>query len=171
MVCSVRRSRQESSEFQLTQYTRAASCSVPGVFTPASLLAKDAKTGIATPWNQSPQRWVDGSIEGDIPTTRISEMFNVNHFIVSQVNPHVVPFLVEEQGPLSAQLRYSDSVVEAGPGWLHGISNLAKNEALHRMHVLSELGVLPNVLTKISSLLSQRYSVCPVPHTSQHTSR
>jgi len=24
---------------------------------------------------------------------RLSEQFNVNHFIVSQVNPHVVPFL------------------------------------------------------------------------------
>jgi TAG lipase/steryl ester hydrolase/phospholipase A2/LPA acyltransferase len=132
---------------------------VPGIFTSASLLAKDSRTGATVPWNPSPQKWVDGSIEGDIPTARIAEMFNVNHFIVSQVNPHVKPFLVEEQGPLSAQPSDSKASVEAGSGWLHTISHLAKDEALHRMNMISELGIFPNFFTKVSSLLSQRYSV------------
>jgi len=30
----------------------------------------------------------DGSIESDLPMEQLSELFNVNHFIVSQVNPH-----------------------------------------------------------------------------------
>ena len=30
----------------------------------------------------------DGSIENDLPMQQLSEQFNVNHFIVSQVNPH-----------------------------------------------------------------------------------
>lgn len=30
----------------------------------------------------------DGSIENDLPMQQLSELFNVNHFIVSQVNPH-----------------------------------------------------------------------------------
>ncbi len=30
----------------------------------------------------------DGSIESDLPMQQLSELFNVNHFIVSQVNPH-----------------------------------------------------------------------------------
>jgi predicted acylesterase/phospholipase RssA len=30
----------------------------------------------------------DGSIENDLPMEQLSELFNVNHFIVSQVNPH-----------------------------------------------------------------------------------
>ena len=30
----------------------------------------------------------DGSVERDLPMQQISELFNVNHFIVSQVNPH-----------------------------------------------------------------------------------
>lgn len=33
-------------------------------------------------------RYSDGSIENDLPMQQISELFNVNHFIVSQVNPH-----------------------------------------------------------------------------------
>ena len=32
--------------------------------------------------------YTDGSIERDLPMQQISELFNVNHFIVSQVNPH-----------------------------------------------------------------------------------
>ena len=34
----------------------------------------------------------DGSIENDLPMNHISETFNVNHFIVSQVNPHSALF-------------------------------------------------------------------------------
>ena len=30
----------------------------------------------------------DGSVDADLPMQQISELFNVNHFIVSQVNPH-----------------------------------------------------------------------------------
>jgi len=37
-------------------------------------------------------KWQDGSLEFDLPMNRLSELFNVNHFIVSQVNPHVIPF-------------------------------------------------------------------------------
>jgi hypothetical protein len=34
----------------------------------------------------------DGSIENDLPMKQIGELFNVNHFIVSQVNPHSAVF-------------------------------------------------------------------------------
>ena len=33
-------------------------------------------------------KYTDGSIESDLPMVRLSELFNVNHFIVSQVNAH-----------------------------------------------------------------------------------
>ena len=39
------------------------------------------------------RRWRDGSLEEDLPTNGVSEMFNVNYFLVSQVNPHIVPWL------------------------------------------------------------------------------
>ena len=132
----------------------AASCSVPLVFTAASLLAKDPKTGEAVPWNPSPQRWIDGSVDNDLPMTRLAEMFNVNHFIVSQVNPHVVPFLAKDEEAITAEA-HSDAT---WPRYLHAAMNLAKGEALHRMHVLAELGLFPNALTKARSVLSQKYS-------------
>jgi TAG lipase / steryl ester hydrolase / phospholipase A2 / LPA acyltransferase len=34
----------------------------------------------------------DGSVENDLPMQQLSELFNVNHFIVSQVNPHSALF-------------------------------------------------------------------------------
>ena len=34
----------------------------------------------------------DGSMEADLPMQQLSEMFNINHFIISQANPHAVMF-------------------------------------------------------------------------------
>ncbi|EON62647.1 hypothetical protein W97_01871 [Coniosporium apollinis CBS 100218] len=136
----------------------AASCSVPFVFSAAQLFAKDPKTGKDVPWNLSPQRWIDGSVDNDLPMTRLAEMFNVNHFIVSQVNPHVVPFLMKDESLVAAEAQQSSSAVAAGPGWLHTMASVAKGEALHRLHVLAEMGVFPNYVTKVRSVLSQKYS-------------
>lgn len=136
----------------------AASCSVPLVFSAATILAKDPKTGNAVPWNPSPQRWIDGSVDNDLPMTRLAEMFNVNHFIVSQVNPHVVPFLVKEEESITQEAHQSTSTASSGPSWLHHATHLAKDEALHRMRTMAEVGIFPNTLTKAISVLSQKYS-------------
>ena len=90
--------------------------------------------------------------------TRLAEMFNVNHFIVSQVNPHVVPFLVKEEDSIAQEAHESTATLPSGPSWLRGITELAKGEALHRMQVLAEMGIFPNTLTKTVSVLSQKYS-------------
>ncbi|KAL5391000.1 hypothetical protein DPSP01_001496 [Paraphaeosphaeria sporulosa] len=136
-----------------------ASCSVPLIFSAASLMAKDRKTGREVPWNPSPNEgWIDGSVDNDLPMTRLAEMFNVNHFIVSQVNPHVVPFLAKEEHDIGAEVQQQNSAFSAGPGWMHNMASFAKGEALHRLEVLAEMGVFPNTMTKVRSVLSQRYS-------------
>ncbi|CBN75175.1 conserved unknown protein [Ectocarpus siliculosus] len=63
------------------------SSSVPGVFEPSVLLVKDAD-GSTHPESGPIDKFVDGSMEADLPMQQISELFNINHFIVSQVNPH-----------------------------------------------------------------------------------
>ncbi|KPM41808.1 Lipase 4 [Neonectria ditissima] len=136
----------------------AASCSVPLVFSAAPLLVKDPATGEHLPWNPTPQRWIDGSVDNDLPMTRLSELFNVNHFIVSQVNPHVVPFLSKDDhlspdGGAEHRPARSDDY-----DWVHTLTSLAKDEALHRLHFLAELGIMPNLVTKFRSILSQKYS-------------
>ncbi|MDX1694106.1 MAG: DUF3336 domain-containing protein [Ketobacteraceae bacterium] len=69
----------------------SASFSVPGVIPPERLYAKGFN-GKARPYLEN-RRWVDGSVAGDMPTKRLSRLYGVNHFIVSQINPYVVPFI------------------------------------------------------------------------------
>lgn len=117
-------------------------------------MAKDPLTGEATPWNDLHKQYIDGSVDGDLPMTRLSEMFNVNHFIVSQVNPHVVPFLPKEDGPANHPERGSSFI----PRWMNTMTHLAKDEVLYRMTVLSELGFFPTSMTKAASIMNQKYS-------------
>ncbi|KAI1333862.1 patatin-domain-containing protein [Xylariaceae sp. FL0016] len=135
----------------------AASCSVPLVFSAAALLVKNPLTGVHSPWNPTPQMWIDGSVDNDLPMTRLAEMFNVNHFIVSQVNPHVVPFLAKDDGPCQSP-GAPNAVYKEESHWLRTMTNLAKSEALHRMQFMAEIGVFPNLVSKLRSILSQKYS-------------
>jgi NTE family protein len=68
-----------------------ASCAVPGVFPPVILSAKNVY-GDSQPYVPS-RRWVDGSISDDLPAKRLGRLYSTNHYIVSMVNPMVLPFL------------------------------------------------------------------------------
>lgn len=136
----------------------AASCSVPLLFSAAPLLIKNPLTGKHEEWNPSPQKWVDGSVDNDLPMVKLSEMFNVNHFLVSQVNPHVVPFLEGDEALITEAAQTSHGTIASGADWAFKMTNLAKDEAIHRLHVMSDMGIFPNMVTKLRSILSQKYS-------------
>ncbi|KAI8071607.1 putative esterase of the alpha-beta hydrolase superfamily [Gongronella butleri] len=123
----------------------SASCAVPLVYGASRLFAKD-KQGNIVPWNQT-QHYIDGSVENDLPMNRLSELFSVNHFIVCQVNPHVMPFISKTNAPPSF-LRNAASFC------LH----LTKNEIQHRCAQLTELGIMPSMFSKIHSIMSQKYT-------------
>tara|TARA_R110000787_G_scaffold6770_20_gene23578 strand:+ start:6324 stop:7799 length:1476 start_codon:yes stop_codon:yes gene_type:complete len=72
-----------------------ASCAVPGVFPSVQLTARDFE-GEIVPYLPS-KRWLDGTVYSDLPMLRLSRLHNVNHYIVSQTNPHVVPFMMNDQ--------------------------------------------------------------------------
>ncbi|MCR9090242.1 DUF3336 domain-containing protein [Algiphilus sp.] len=72
-----------------------ASCAIPGVFPSVMLQARDFN-GDIEPYMPS-KRWVDGTLSSDLPMLRLARLHNVNHYIVSQTNPHVVPFLHDRQ--------------------------------------------------------------------------
>lgn len=68
-----------------------ASCAVPGVFPPVALRALDFDDK-DVPYANS-RRWIDGSVSNDLPLHRLARLHNINHYIVSQTNPHIVPFM------------------------------------------------------------------------------
>lgn len=84
-----------------------ASCAFPGLFEAQELMAKDRSGNIVPyhpPFHLGPdqdassagvpsRRWRDGSLEIDLPIKQLRELFNVNHYIVSQANPHIAPLL------------------------------------------------------------------------------
>ncbi len=75
----------------LISYAMLASCAFPGMFPPVVLKAKN-KNGNIIPYIPD-EKWIDGTVQVDIPQKRLSRLHNVNHFIVSQTNPHILPFM------------------------------------------------------------------------------
>lgn len=73
-----------------------ASCAIPVVFASVELMKKN-KDGTLEPYYMTSLhgnfKFVDGSVACDLPMDRMSELFNINTYIVSQVNPHVAPFI------------------------------------------------------------------------------
>ncbi|TPX07393.1 uncharacterized protein E0L32_002137 [Thyridium curvatum] len=138
-----------------------ASCSVPCVFPASELLRKDPKTGKVAPWHPSPRRWIDGSMDSDIPLSRIAELFQVNHFIVSQANPHIVPFVDDDDSP--------HTVDDPDAGQLAHVSAFVKNqlrlglslgvfEAVWWLDTVVRTGVLPDIAGRLIGMLSQKYT-------------
>jgi TAG lipase / steryl ester hydrolase / phospholipase A2 / LPA acyltransferase len=89
----------------------------------------------------------------------MSELFNVNTFIVSQVNPHVVPFVSHDGGGIleSRMRRRFISTFKAVFG----------NEVKHLLTQLITLGLVPLPLQRMSYLITQSYkgNVTIVPQT------
>ncbi|CAO3626287.1 unnamed protein product [Cunninghamella blakesleeana] len=81
----------------------AACCSTAsiGLFASCDLLAKD-KNGNIVRWNSSDVKWNHWTeattSESEAPLHRLSELFNVNHFIVSQASAYAVPFASLKHG-------------------------------------------------------------------------
>lgn len=97
-----------------------ASSSLPGIFEPNKLYVKEAD---GTERNESSTMvalFKDGSMEQDLPMQQLSEMFNVNHFIISQANPHAV---------LLATFNLTPSVWNSRVlGFCHGVLQFLKKQ-------------------------------------------
>ena len=86
-----------------------ASAAVPGFIHPVRLQVKDENGCIRS---QKDQTWWDGSIEQDIPTAGLAEMFNCHFFIAAQCNPHIVPLFYSSKGDVGRPSRWSSGMRE-----------------------------------------------------------
>ncbi|KAL2151475.1 hypothetical protein VTH82DRAFT_6573 [Thermothelomyces myriococcoides] len=136
----------------------AASCSVPLIFKGQPLLMKHPVTGAHQLWTPTPQQFIDGSVDNDLPMTRLAEMFNVNHFIVSQVNPHVMPFLPKDEQVVPGKLTHERPARSLASELLVKFGSITKEEMLYRMQFCAEMGIFPHLLTKLLAVMNQKYS-------------
>ncbi|PKU86061.1 triacylglycerol lipase SDP1-like [Dendrobium catenatum] len=131
-----------------------ASCAFPGLFEAQELMAKDRFGNLVpfhAPFLEGPEedsggvarRWRDGSLEMDLPMLQLKELFNVNHFIVSQANPHIVPLL-----------RLKELVRSYGGNFAAKLAHLAEMEVKHICEQILELGI---PLGGIAKLFAQEW--------------
>ena len=123
-----------------------ASCAIPGVFPPVSLQAKNHK-GEIIPYMES-ETWIDGSIHLDVPIQRIMRLHNVTRSIVSQANPHVLPFIPEDK---------KEGLI---PFFMDFVMSTVQFQALKVMDLgikLSEKMPWASFLEKVASMMDQEY--------------
>jgi len=102
-----------------------ASAAVPGVY-PAVTLAAKNHLGEKQPYLPS-RKWVDGSVSDDMPAKRLARLYGVNHYIVSQTNPHVIPFVTNGKRGQNALSLIRDASVKTARAWYNvGASTLEK---------------------------------------------
>eukprot|EP00283_Hemiselmis_rufescens_P004916 CAMPEP_0173430848 /NCGR_PEP_ID=MMETSP1357-20121228/9163_1 /TAXON_ID=77926 /ORGANISM="Hemiselmis rufescens, Strain PCC563" /LENGTH=590 /DNA_ID=CAMNT_0014395255 /DNA_START=1 /DNA_END=1773 /DNA_ORIENTATION=+ len=130
----------------------SASCALPGLFEAVELLCKNAE-GKHVPYHISNVTWTDGSLQSDLPTARLQELFNINYFIVSQTNPHAIPFVQKAQRDIAKRPKH-----RTHPSITQRMASAAvymvKSEILHRCSQGIQLGIVPSFL---GGLLSQKY--------------
>jgi len=122
-----------------------ASCAVPGVFPPVTLEARNFE-GEIVPYLHS-HRWVDGSLSADLPMLRLSRLHNVNHYIVSQTNPHVVPFLRDDH------VRHRGLRALVADIWRHNVLQTLKMAGAHFSG-----RTLSRMADRLGQIVGQNYS-------------
>lgn len=73
----------------------------------------------------------------EAPLKRIGELFNVNHFIVSQTRPYIAPFVRAEQN-------YAGNST-----FLNMLIRLISGEVFHMLNQLNSIGLLPTPLCRL----------------------
>ncbi len=125
-----------------------ASAAIPGLFPPVQLRAKNFAGKSVAYMPQS--RWIDGSVHEDIPKEKVNRLHNINHYIVSQINPHVVPFLNEEVEE-TGLLPFIQDVILKAP-------MVQIEHFLELVHQHFDVPGLGSMIKKAHAIASQTYS-------------
>ncbi len=126
-----------------------ASCAVPGIFPPVTLAARHVD-GSKQPYLPT-RRWVDGSITDDLPAKRLARLYGVNHFLVSQTNPLVLPFISDAKMKQTPAAIMSQAAQQTFKEWVKaGVS--ISNRSLSRQPRIY------NLVRMTTSVIGQDYT-------------
>lgn len=115
------------------------------LYQPVTLMCKD-ESGNIVPWTGAEETtfrpWTHASYsDRESPLHRIAELFNVNHFIVSQARPYLAPFL-------RSDLHHPNPRQDSRWSLSMPILRLIVMEIQHRLHQLDEIGWLPSSIRR-----------------------
>lgn len=94
-----------------------ASTAFPGFFPAVILMAKNDK-GERQAYNAA-RKWVDGSLSEDLPAKRLARLYGVNHYIVSQTNPFIIPFIGDQKRKTDAVSMVKYGVIDSARTWIN----------------------------------------------------
>ena len=120
-----------------------ASCALPLLLKPCTLLSKDPITKKITVSNDS-EKYVDGSFEQDLPIQALRSGFNAKWFVVSQTEPHIVPFIFSPTGECGVPVRWRNySGGYRGGFFLSTAEIFMKNHILFMYKFMKDLAIIP----------------------------
>lgn len=124
----------------------ASNASSSTLYAPVQLKCKD-ETGAIVPWSSAQETtfgsWRTASYnDRDSPLSRIAELFNVNHFVVSQARPYLAPFL-------RSDLQHPNPKHAGRRGLTIPMLRLVTLEVHHRLSQLDSLGLLPGTVRRL----------------------
>eukprot|EP00040_Diaphanoeca_grandis_P018730 m.98534 g.98534 ORF g.98534 m.98534 type:complete len:580 (-) comp27076_c0_seq1:332-2071(-) len=133
-----------------------ASCEYPGLYTSFNLLYKN-QHGVVGPLFSPKfknQNYTNSSRQhDDLPMQRLSELFNVNHFVVVQVQPHVIPFLRASK----SQSRFS---------LLHKTTMFLAREVHHVLELMAHIPICPSffkwIVQELGSITKGHITIAPL---------
>lgn len=125
-----------------------ASCAIPAIYPPVSLWAKNMD-GDVVPYIPG-RKFVDGSISDDLPIRRLSRLYGINHSIVSQTNPHVVPFMSRSE-------KFKQGFLPITRTWARQTMAMNASFVLNLLHNRVESNDLGLWVDKVRGVLMQKY--------------
>ena len=119
-----------------------ASTAIPGFFPSVILMAKNDK-GDRQAYHSS-RKWVDGALSDELPAKRLARLYGVNHYIVSQTNPYVIPFIdtTKRKTDTVSELKYA--AIDTARTWINAGAIIFEKP----------LGLVPEVQRLANSALS-----------------
>jgi len=90
----------------------------------------------------NPNRTPSTDHDRDTPLNRVAELFNVNHFMVSQARPYIAPFL-------APSLNHSNSPRSSREPWTSSLMRLIMMEVQHRLTQMDMLGWLSSGIRRL----------------------
>eukprot|EP00466_Bigelowiella_natans_P003448 jgi/Bigna1/53694/estExt_Genewise1Plus.C_230039 len=125
---------------------------------PQQLLVKRADGKVVPRHAKSVEQFVDGCFQRDVPIREMSELYNIRFSIVSQVNPHMVPFHFRGQGEAGAPSRWRRRT----GGWrggflLSAFEMMLKIDMKKNLLILDRLGLVNEDNIGATSLFLQNF--------------